>query len=141
MKTRLLLCINTLLVALMGMLGFSSCIGMRKYGVPYTDLEAHGTVTDTEKQPLENIQVQVKYHGWPISKAEYTNADGQYEIIEGEPDTPPDSVDIVATDTAGIYAPDSVRLSVTQNKVKERSKDEYYMGKVSLQHDFQLKKK
>ena len=140
MKARLLLRINALLVAFLGFLGFTSCIGMSKYGVPYAEIEASGTVTNTDAQPIENIQVKIKFQGLGALDKLYTDGEGKY-LIEVSPIEKFDSIDLIATDTGDIYQPDSVRLPLNYITPKDRRKDEWFRGKATVEHNFQLKKK
>lgn len=72
---------NAIIIAVLGMLGFTSCEEPRdEYGTPSATFIVQGKVTDkSNNQPIENIQVEV---GWRNSV--YTNSDGKYEFSIGE---------------------------------------------------------
>lgn len=125
MKIKVRTWINVLLSGMLGMTGLSSCV---KYGCPPdVGIDVSGKIIDQEtEQPIENIQVTVKRNGWPYSPEMYSDENGQYGTHELYlPNW--DSIDVVARDTAGLYAPDSVRLKFNYGE--------------NIQQDFQLKKK
>lgn len=119
MKSKIISRINMIISALIAMLGFSSCIPKCEYGVPHTEFRASGTITDENKKPIENIQVDIRHEGKSLlwQGGSYTGKNGKYSVQSGWNFSAPfDSLDIVATDTAGVYATDSVRVSTETNK-------------------------
>ena len=144
MKKVLLTRINAILAFLLTVLGFGSCNRNEPaeprvaYGVPYATFEAAGKITNEQAQPVENINVRVMYP-WNWSFLEqYTDAEGEY-LVSTDAYRPTDSVDIVVTDTAGIYQGDSVRVKVKYDR--SGVEDYWNEGKGLVYHDFQLKKK
>ncbi|MBR7153901.1 MAG: radical SAM-associated putative lipoprotein [Paludibacteraceae bacterium] len=129
MKAKVRTWMNVLLGAFLGMLGYSCSGFMQKYGCPPdVGIDVSGKIIDQKtEQPIENIQVTVKRNGWPYSPEMYSDENGQYGTHELYLPYL-DSIDIVARDTAGLYASDSVRIKFNNN------------GE-NIQQDFQLKKK
>lgn len=128
MKAKVRTWMNVLLSGLLGIVGFNGCMYV-KYGCPPdVGIDVSGKIIDQEtEQPIENIQVTVKRNGWPYSPEMYSDENGQYGTHELYLPYL-DSIDIVARDTAGLYASDSVRIKFNNN------------GE-NIQQDFQLKKK
>ena len=127
MKAKVRTWMNVLLGAFLGMLGYSCSGFMQKYGCPPdVGIDVSGKIIDQEtEQPIENIQVTVKR--LDVTHVQmYSDKNGQYGTHELYlPNW--DSIDVVARDTAGLYAPDSVRLKFNYGE--------------NIQQDFQLKKK
>ena len=140
MKAKLLTSINSLLVFLLGVLGFSSCNYMAKYGVPHAELEVSGMVTNQEEQRLEDMRVTVKQEGRQALPRTYTNQAGWYEE-HGYIDVPRNTVDIIVEDPSGVYASDSVHLEITYDKKDVSKSDDWNEGKATVRQDFKLKKK
>jgi putative lipoprotein (rSAM/lipoprotein system) len=157
MKAKMLTRINALIAFLLGILGFNSCEKpgrlmygppvpdpdpdvVVEYGVPYTVFEAGGRVSDEQDIPVENIRVQVKNKwGEQLSPDLYTNEEGAYYMRYE--DMPMDSVDIIVTDTADVYAPDSVRVKVELDPQRTNDDDPWFEGYTYAAQDFRLKKK
>lgn len=148
MKAKFLTRFNALIGLILALFGFGcvSCVEygvppLVKYGSPYNTLEATGKVTDENAKPLENIRVRIKTKSGAEMHEIYTNADGEYAtgMLGSSPYL--DSVDIVASDTADVYAPDSVRVKVTYDKSGVAKDDYWNEGVASIYQDFQLKKK
>ena len=140
MKVKLLTSINSLLVFLLGVLGFSSCNYMVKYGVPHAELEVSGMVTNQEEQRLEDMRVTVKQEGRQALPRTYTNQAGWYEE-HGYIDVPRNTVDIIVEDPSGVYASDSIHLEITYDKKDVSKNDDWNEGKATVRQDFKLKKK
>ena len=127
MKAKVRTFMNVLLGAFLGMFGFSCSGYLVKYGCPPdVGIDVSGKIIDQEtEQPIENIQVTVKR--LDVTHVQmYSDENGQYGTHELYLPYL-DSIDIVARDTAGLYAPDSVRLKFNYGE--------------NIQQDFQLKKK
>ncbi len=148
MKAKFLTRFNALIGLILALFGFGcvSCVEygvppLVKYGSPYNTLEATGKVTDENAKPLENIRVRIKTKSGAEMHEIYTDADGEYatDMLGGSPYL--DSVDIVASDTADVYAPDSVRVKLTYDKSGVAKDDYWNQGAASIYQDFQLKKK
>lgn len=127
MKAKVRTFMNVLLGAFLGMFGFSCSGYLVKYGCPPdVGIDVSGKIIDQEtEQPIENIQVTVKR--LDVTHVQmYSDKNGQYGTHELYlPHW--DSIDVVARDTAGLYAPDSVRLKFNYGE--------------NIRQDFQLKKK
>ena len=150
MKKSLLTGINALIAFLLTLLGFGSCerpylkyglpYPVSEYGCPYASFEAAGKVTDKDAQPVENIRVRVKgIRGDEYFPEQYTDEAGEYVVTSYI--FPLDSVDVIVTDTAGVYEGDSVRVKVEYDRSKVAKGDHWNNGKGIVRHDFQLKKK
>ena len=157
MKAKVLTRINALLALFLSALGFNGCsLFMVKYGpdpgpivceygCPYAQFEATGVVTDDEQQPLENMQVLV-HTKWDSDMSReympqvYTDEAGEY-TLSTERLFPTDSMDIIVTDTAGVYESDSVRVKVDYDRSGVSPDDHWNEGVGKVYQDFQLKKK
>ena len=126
---------------LLGVLGFTSCEPKLKYAVPYAELEATGKVTNERNEPVNSARVTLR-HKYDGDCDTYTDEDGIYSLrLRGEM-FPVDSVQIVVSDTSGVYEADSVRLKVDYDRsdAKQRG-DSWYRGTGYIYQDFTLKKK
>ena len=146
MKTKCLIGINTFLAFLLGLLGFSACESPRvEYGVPHADLEIKGRVSNEENQELSNIQIvhrQGRKNGIGIlywneyADTLYTNSQGCFYRFYGYND-PFEYHRIIANDTSGIYASDSIDVTVSYTGGDRH----WYKGHATLDVNFFLKKK
>lgn len=141
MKKKLLTTINSLIAMLLSALGLSSCIFGAMYGVPHATFELSGTVTDEAEQPLKDIQVGLRRRGdgYP-GVVGYTDENGRYEWTVGD-FFPVDSIDIIVSDTNGVYMRDSVRVGIEYDSRGKRWGDSWNHGTGTVQQDFRLKKK
>ena len=144
MKTNFFKGLNAILAFLVGLFGFTSCDEhgelVAEYGCPYATFKVSGNITDEAKQPVENIQVKVKNDGYQIMPEGYSDENGRY-MIEDVGAFPVPNVDIIVTDTAGVFDSDSVRVEVTYDRSKVSPDDHWNDGEAVIQYDFQLKKK
>ena len=149
MKAKLLTRVNALIGLILGLFGFScvSCVEygvpvpVAEYGCPYATFEAKGKVTDENAQPVQNIRVQIKKNEQSAFPDIYTDENGEYNTFTYNGIFPLDSVDIIVSDTADIYAPDSVRVKVDYDRSQVAPSDHWNAGSGSVYQDFQLKKK
>lgn len=149
MKAKILTGVNSLIGLILGLFGIGcvSCkygvpepVPMAEYGCPYATFEAKGKVTDENAQAVENIRVRIRNKYGDELPYIYTDENGEYNTGTLEGVFPPDSVDIIVTDTADIYAPDSVRIKVEYDKSEVSKDDHWNAGAGSVYQDFQLKK-
>lgn len=149
MKAKVSSWLNVLLTAILGIIGYN-CSGSRgnvlcAYGVPSADFTLEGTVSNEDDEPLQNIQI-LHYGGWRDgtgtmywgreSDTIYTNADGNFYRYYPR-DFPMTYYKVIANDTAGIYAPDTIVTTETFTG----GDGNWYRGKADLKADFVLKKK
>lgn len=153
MKAKILSGINSLLSSLVAMLGFNSCIFIAcdygvvgpepivcEYGVPHAELVVSGNVTDESDKPVKNIRVQLHNDGYAVSDYSYTDEKGSYSLRDGiTPWDAPDSLWVVATDTADVYEADSVRVPVVIDESK--GDGDWLVGEAKAEANFQLKQK
>ncbi|MCR4664512.1 MAG: radical SAM-associated putative lipoprotein [Paludibacteraceae bacterium] len=151
MKAKIITKVNALITLLLGVLGFNSCDMSKKYGppevislygTPYTIIDVKGRVADETNKPLKNIRVELKdirNKDYPMDE-KYTDENGEYTLNRTQ-DFSTDSIDIVATDTAGVYESDSVRLTVDYDMSDANNHGGFYEGTGHVYQDFQLKKK
>ena len=139
MKAKLLSRVNALIAFVLGLFGFG-CVSCVKYGVPHADFDLSGNISNQESQPVSNIQVRLKDARSlaPVGEV-YSDAEGMYHLAANDLFTM-NEVDILVTDTAGIYASDSVRVTVVYSKEGVNKNDRWDEGKATIHHDFQLKK-
>ncbi len=145
MKVKLLNKINALIGILLSLLGFGCFAGCKygnpplvEYGCPHATIDATGTVTDDEKRPLENIRVTVSAHG--VYSEAYSDKEGEYQATDYGA-FPVEYVDVIATDTAGIYQADTIRVKMEYDNSNVESSDHWNAGSGIIKQDFQLKKK
>ena len=147
MKVKFINKVNSLIGLLISVLGFGTISCGKKYGVepvvaeygvPYATIEATGTVTDEEKKPIENIRVTVSAQG--VYSEAYSDKEGAYQTTDNGA-FPVEYVDVIATDTAGIYQADTVRVKMEYDDSNVNSNDHWNEGVGSVKQDFQLKKK
>ena len=146
MKAKCLKSINAILVFLLGVLGFSGCDRMSvEYGVPYADLDIEGQVSNEETEALPNIQIVVR-QGWKdgvgtlywqeYADTFYTDSEGNFQRHYGNI-FPLEYHRIIANDTSGVYASDSVETTVSYTGGDRH----WYDGQATLNVDFVLKKR
>ena len=152
MKAKILTRVNAMIAFFLTALGFGSCGWMQKYGIPdpdivaeygcpYATFEAQGKVTDEKAQPVENIRVRIRNRYGAELPELYTDANGEYKTGKLEGVFPPDSVDIIVADTAGIYAPDTARVKVEYDRSGVPESNHWNEGFGTVYQDFQLQKK
>lgn len=137
MKRKTLSFINRCLAAVLAMLGFQACekYMVCLYGSPHADYVVKGKVTNTEKEPIQNIQVVVDKEHWKDTV--YTDEKGEYQWAwDGFPRET--NVKVVANDTTGRYASDSTTVEFSFDRSKA---DGWYEGVGTAEADFELKKK
>ena len=133
-------------------LGFGSCGWMQKYGIPdpdivaeygcpYATFEARGKVTGENAKPVENIRVRIRNRYGAELPELYTDGNGEYNTGKLEGVIPPDSVDIIVTDTADVYASDTVRVKVEYDRSGVPESNHWNEGFGSVYQDFQLTKR
>ena len=143
MKAKVNKWFNAFFSFLIGFLGFSCTGGALMYGVPSADFTLDGEVCNEDKEPLENIQI-VWIKGWKDSEGTmhwdnwhdtiYTNAAGKYyRNVMGE--FPLEYHKIIANDTSGVYASDTIDTSVSY----AGGDGNWYSGEAHLTADFVLK--
>ena len=142
MKTKILTGINAMIAALFGVLGMSCRQLVAEYGCPYATLDVSGTITDSEAQPVKNIQVSVKLNANPQAgkvPVAVSVEDGTYEgELEGV--FPVQTAMLYADDTTGVYASDSAEVKLTYYKSQVSPSDHWNSGTATVNQDFQLKK-
>lgn len=106
------------------------------YGVPYATYHLHGTVTDTDDQPLKDMQVVVKgYKKQVIGDTITTNEKGAFDATVS--DFPTDTLHIIAHDPSGHYTADSTAIALPQAGSNASG---FYRGEHHVETDIQLKK-
>lgn len=116
---------------------FAACYAPAR--IPEREFEATGEITDEEDEKLENIEVRIKAYGHTFYST-YSDSIGQYRIYQLFAEGFPDSVDVIAWDTSGVYETDSTRVKVEYTPSESPVKTSI-AGKLSVHQDFQLKKK
>ena len=142
MKTKILTGINALIAALFGVLGMSCRQLVAEYGCPYATLDVSGTITDSEAQPVENIQVSVKLNANPQAGKVPVAVSAEDGLYEGELEGvfPVQTAMLYADDTTGVYASDSAEVKLTYDKSQVSPSDRWNSGTATVKQDFQLKK-
>ena len=106
------------------------------YGVPYATYHIKGTVTDTDNNPLNNMQVVVKGKGQQVlGDTINTNKKGAFEATVSN--FPTDTLHVVIQDPNGHYTADSTTIVLPQVGSNARG---FYRGEHHVEADMQLKK-
>jgi len=145
MKTKVNTWINAILVAILGMLGFSSCKVAVEYGTPSGDFTLEGEVTNEAKEPLQDIQIVLRRSwkdssdssAWTTKNTDtlYTGADGRfYKYYPGV--FPLEYNQVIATDTSGVYKSDTIDAHVSYSG----GDGHWNSGKAQLTAEFVLKR-
>ena len=147
MKRKTLSFINRCLAAVMALLGFQATTGClvkygvapAEYGTPYADFQVQGKVSNTQQEPLKDIQVAVEisdngYSG--LRETIYTDENGEYHWKGGA--FPLDRAKVVVNDTTGKYVSDSTKVALSYDRTKA---DGWYRGVGTAEADFELKEK
>ena len=144
MKTKVNTWINAMLVAILGMLGFSSCKVTVEYGTPSGDFTLEGEVINEAKEPLQDIQIVLR-RSWKDDfdslflkqnvDTLYTGTDGRfYKYYPGV--FPLEYNQVIATDTSGVYKSDTIDAHVSYSG----GDGHWNSGKAQLTADFVLKR-
>ncbi len=135
MKRKILSFINRCLAGVLAVLGFQACEDTQRpgcmYAPPYQEFDIKGKVTNTDKEPLKGIQVLVDFDH--RTDTVYTDETGEYIWMTGGYPWANDSIQVVAKDTANIYASD-------MTKVICDCPDRGQAGVITAEADFELKK-
>ena len=151
--------LHLLLGALLGLLGFSSCVhileGRVEYGQPHIDFRASGKVTDASGKGIEGIRVAVRQHrhynntanviydqnDWYVDDTLYTDSGGSY-LLNRSAFSRPDDVTVVFEDIdgeehGGQFAPKTVTPEIQQVKKGDKR---WYNGGYAVEADVTLDK-
>lgn len=142
MKTKILTGINAMIAAMFGVLGMSCRQLVAEYGCPYATLDVSGTITNSEAQPVTNIQVSVKLNANPQAGKVPVAVSAEDGLYEGELEGvfPVQTAMLYADDTTGVYASDSAEVKLTYDKSQVSPSDHWNSGTATVNQDFQLKK-
>ena len=106
------------------------------YGVPYATYHIQGTVTDTDNQPLKDMQVVVKgYKKKIISDKITTTKNGVFGATVSA--FPTDTLHIVVQDPSGQYAADSTAIELPKSGSNASG---FYRGEHHVETNIHLKK-
>jgi len=132
MKKPIIKLFDKLILLLLGMSGIIySCA---KYGEPVAEYEVYGTVTDTEKNPIENIRVSVKY----LQDTLYTNPYGKFDFKSWELSRTVrlKVEDIDGEANGGEFLPREIEVNFTSAdlvKKGKRNKPDKYAKKITVE--------
>lgn len=152
MKVRFNRWYNTVLTALLGLLGFESCDSPDEYGpipveygTPNADFIVKGVVTDEAGKPIQGIQANFVNDMTFGVVSTSTDASGKYEIsARSYPDLYGCQLiveDIDGEANGGEFLSDTLDLS-TKKPVQVKNGDgNWYEGAYELSQDIKLKKK
>ena len=131
-----------MIAAMMGFLAVGCKEPVNMYGVPHATLDVSGTITDSEAQPVENIQVSVKLNANPQAGKIPVAVSAEDGLYEGELEGvfPVQTAMLYADDTTGVYASDSAEVKLTYDKSQVSPSDHWNSGTATVKQDFQLKK-
>ena len=135
MKKPIIKLFDKLILLLLGMSGiFYSCM---KYGMPVDEFEIYGTVTDKEKNPIENIRVTNLDTNNPL----YTSVDGKFRLKSEEFGFTHYSTllkfeDIDGEANGGEFLPREIEVKFTEAdivKKGKRNKPDKYAKKITVE--------
>ena len=131
---------NSLLMAILGVFGITSCIAPVMYGpaMPEDFLEVDGEVTNEEGEPLQSIQVVLNTSRITLNDTIYTNASGEFERDYVFPQEGNDTLLLEVNDTANVYTSEKLEIPFT-SMTKER--ESQWGTEYSVDVKVQLKKK
>jgi len=131
---------NSLLMAILGVFGITSCIAPVMYGpeMPEDFLEVDGEVTNEAGVPLESMQVVINTSRISIKDTVYTNASGEFARAYGFPQEGNDTLLIEVNDTSDVYASEKVQIPFTE---MTKETDTEWSTEYSVDVKLQLKKK
>lgn len=146
MKKTFNLYFNMLLSSMLVLLGFSSCsnkddIYPLEYGSPSADYIFKGTVTDEDNHPIEGIKVIAEYDSYNADSSTLTNTDGAYlKLIKRA--YPTNKVLLhfkdIDGEKNGAFQDTTV---ITNDLVKTKERDGWYVGEYTITVNQKLKKK
>lgn len=106
------------------------------YGVPYATYDISGTVIDTKGKPIADAKVVVKgYNNQAIGDTLQTDKRGKFSTTAS--DFPSTTINIVASDTHGQHATDSVQHTTSYKKNQEGRG--FYRGECEIETTITLK--
>ncbi len=162
MKVRFIRWYQTILTALLTLMGFEACGSNEEddtirlmYGVPNAAYHLSGTVTDQDGNPVEDIKAAVKmaymidaknqaivYDGIDSVK---TDANGQYKLaFSGFPNNPGIKViveDIDGPANGGEFQSDTLDIDYDKAVMTEEGKSTWNSGTFAIRQDIKMKKK
>jgi len=133
-KVKSLHVVNYLLTALLGLFGFTGCLSPVEYGCPYGEFQVQGTVTNSQNEPIPDIEISIKGDYNKVksdSTGKYTLSTyfwGETGLVIAQ--------DIDSTDN-GSYENDSVLVETHYTG----GDGKWYVGHDSQEIDFVLKEK
>ena len=164
MKVRIKHWYNTVLSALLSMLGYGCTsstnefvemygVPVMEYGTPYADYKMMGQVTDEKGFPINNIKTSVKnvvvsdlgaVYNWGLDSTK-TDASGKYMIsFKGFPSNPETKLiveDIDGEANRGEFQSDTLDIDFEKAvKVKDGDRS-WNMGTYEIYQDIKMKKK
>ena len=155
MKKKILTGINALIAAILGSMGLTSCFSTDygvdptygdpyedMYGCPYATLDVSGTITDSEAQPVENIQVSVRLNPNPEAGKIPMAVSAENGTYEGELDgiVPVQTATLYAEDTTGVYATDSAIVELEYDNSQVSPSNPWNDGTATVKQDFLVEK-
>lgn len=151
MKVKMKKWYHATLAALLGLLGFDSCIGGGdvpcEYGTPQVEFLVKGSVTDAEGHPLKGIKVTLREsYGVQLYGMDsvYTDRDGKF-VTNTLKSISLDNKKIIFEDmdgpeNGGEFANDSVDLDHLQ-KIQTKKGEGWYEGKYEISAERKLIRK
>lgn len=127
---------NSLLTAILGVFGMTSCIAPVMYGpgMPTDIVEIDGEVTNEKGEPLQSMQVVINTKSTQISDTVYTNMEGEFERNYGFPQEGNDTLLIEVNDTSNVYASEQREIPfATMTKESESQWGDEYSVDVKVQ--------
>lgn len=138
---------NRLLIALLGILGFSGCEdggGINEYGTPYAGYSVKGKVVDTQNNGLENIQVYLQRENTPMDiigpDTVYTDSDGNFTYEWNELFIHENEYELIAADKEKVFQSDTTAVSFKKEDFKGASGNWNY-GTATKEVTFTLDKR
>ncbi|MCB9071406.1 MAG: radical SAM-associated putative lipoprotein [Prevotellaceae bacterium] len=133
-KVKSLHVVNYLLTTLLSIFGFTACLGPVEYGCPYGEFQVQGTVTNSQNEPIPDIEISIKGDYNKVksdSTGKYTLSTyflGETGLVIAQ--------DIDSTDN-GSYENDSILVETHYTE----GDGKWYVGHDSQEINFVLKEK
>ena len=153
MKNKLKSLFSAGLTAIIGLLGFNSCIGLCMYGQPHADFTFKGTVKDSGGKPVKDIRVIVDYYETGYSERPvqqlmfsdtlYTDNEGialkTRELISGNVKTTVTLTDLDGEDNGGEFK--ELKVENLESRQVKKGDGDWYQGAFVCESEFTLEKK
>ncbi len=144
LQKRIMRLYTAVCAAVLGALGFTACGWQADmYGVPMTDYQINGRVTDMAGEPLEGIKVSYYHSLSGDTLSTVTDEEGHVDLYWERAITYEDNVlcfeDVDGEENGGKFANDTMRIDSMERKLVEE-RDGWHQGVYELSFEKRLKR-